>query len=291
MGTFGINQVLEYSELNLDSWDATSDENPSGGSVYSWPNFYFTSRYPDVAAIKILSAEIPFGFYVINSSNNTFTYTEGATSYTITIAAGNYSGTTLASALQTAIAARSAGFTVTYASSTLLFTFTHNTVTTWSLYFAGRNTLYSFMGFNPNTLYSGSGVGSVITSVNVAQATGPKYLYLNSRKIGPFINFNLADGSPAGGDFPGLAKIPINTTFGNTIFYQDPDPEKYFDLFIGVRFDTIDFYFTLGSDQSQTPLDMRGVQWSLKLAILGYRAATDNINKKPSLSGSKVIGM
>ena len=291
MGDFGLNQVFEYTELNLDSWDASSSGNTDGvASSASWPLFYYTTRNEDVAAVKILSASIPFTFYTLTSSNNTFTFTEAGTPTTVTIPPGTYSGSQLAAQLQTLLAALSAGFTVAYSGVTLLLTFTHNTAAAWSLFFNGRLTAYSYMGFLPDTTYSAVGVGSVITSVIVAKATGPDYLYVNSRKLGPFINFNLADGSPTGGDFPGLCRIPINTSFGGTIVYNDPDPQKYFDLFLGREFDSFDFYLTLGSDQAQVPLDMRGTAWSLKLAILSYRRATDDIFQKPNSSKRRLIG-
>lgn len=289
MGNFGLNDTLEYTELNLDSFDAASSANSGVADSSSWPLFYYTSRNENVVGVKVLSASIPFVFYPISSANNTFTYTEGATPYTITIAPGNYTGTTLASALQTAIQVRSAGFTVSYSTTTLLMTFTHNTATAWSIYFPTRDSLYSFMGFKPQTLYSASGIGSVIVSPYVARASGPDYLYLNSRKLGPFINFNLSDNSATGGDFPGLCRIPINASYGSTIIYEDPDPEKYFDLFLGNQFDSFDFFLTLGADQSQVPLDMRGVSWSIKLAILSYRKATEDIYQKPQPSGRKII--
>lgn len=290
MGDYGLNEVFEYTELNLDSSDATNAGN-SGGTITkaSWPLFYYTTRSEDVAAVKVLQAEIPFTYYPINAANNTFTFTEGATVSTVTLPPNNYTGATLASQLQTSLSALSVGFTVSYNANTLLFTFTHNTAAAWSIFFNGTNTPYSFMGFDPNVTYSGSGIGSVIVSPNAAAVAGPRYLYINSRKLGPFINFNLADGSPTGGDFPGLCRVPVNAAYGSTILYNDPDPQKYFDLFLGREFDSFDFYLTLGSDQSQVPLDLRGSAWSLKLAILSYRKPTEQIYRTPETKKRRVI--
>jgi hypothetical protein len=291
---YGLNQTLEYCEVTLDSWDAGSyggtsfGSDPGGLLKYSWPLFYFTSRQDTVAAFKIIQAEIPFVFDVINTNNNTFTFTDNGTPYTITITPGTYTGTTLAAELQTQLSAVSGGFTVTFNSSTIKFDFNRTGTGVWSLYFPNRQSAYSFLGFVPLVDYSNTG-NSTITSATIAQVSGPYYLYINSRKIGSLINFNLADQSPQGGSGPQVCRIPINVQHGSVIFYTDPDPGKYFDFFAGQQFDAFDFYLTLGSDQSQIPLDMKGSPWSLKVALLSYRKASVEIYKKPGLNRSGVI--
>lgn len=249
---------------------------------YSWPSYLYTSKKPDIAGIKVLSAEIPFVFDVINPGNNTFIYTTAGTPNTITIPSGTYTGTTLAAQLQTLISAITVGFTVTWSSTTLKFTFTYPLAAAWSLSFTNRNTAYSPMGFLPGSVNSATGVGSTVVSTIIAQVSGPYYLYVNSTTIGSLINFNLPDGSITGGIGPEICRIPINVQYGSVIFYNDPDPAKYFDFFTGVQFSSFDFYLTLGSDQYQKPLDMKGSPWSLKLGILSYRKATSDLYDKPS---------
>lgn len=223
MGDFGLNQTLEYVELCLDSWDCISR---GGGQdailgTYNWPQFHFSSRKLNVAALKVLQAEIPFVFDVITEFNNTFTYTAAGTPYTITIPKGTYTGPTLATQLQTLMAAVTVGFLVTWNSSTLKLTFTYPNASAWSLTFASRLTAYSPLGFTVGT-YSATGAGSKITSNSVSQVTGPYYLYINSNQIGSLVNFNLADGSITGGIGPEICRIPINVQYGSVIFYTDP---------------------------------------------------------------------
>lgn len=292
MGDYGLNQTFEYSELALDSADASSFSGnaSSNPNIYkfSWPAYFFTSKQDKVAGLKIISAEIPFVFDVINTSNNTFTFTNVGTTYTVTITPGTYTATALATELQTKLAALSAGFTVTWSATSLKFTFTHNQAGTWSLFFASRNTAYLNLGFPVGVLYSGSGVSSIV-SPSTAMVTGPSYLYVNSSMIGSLINFNLADGNPRGGSGQQICRIPINSNYGSVIFYTDPDPTKFFDFFAGNQFDTFDFYLTLGADQSQIPLDMKGVPWSIKLGLLSYRSASSSLYKKPLKNGSQRI--
>jgi hypothetical protein len=136
------------------------------------------------------------------------------------------------------------------------------------------------MGFLPGTTVGSTGPSSILSDI-VANPTGPYYLYLNSRSIGSLINFNLPNDSAIGSG-PEMCRIPINANFGEVIQYSDPDPEKYFDFFIGHQFNSFDLYLTLGSDQYQKPLDMKGAPWSIKLGVLVYREASQNLGKRPA---------
>lgn len=284
-----LNQTFEYIELCLDSWDASAaggsafefSSSPTNQIQYSWPQFYFTQKNLVVAGMKIISAEIPFVFDTVTLANNTFTFTVAGVPSKITIPPGNYTGATLAAQLQTLLAAVSAGFVVSWSATTLRFTFTFaGAAVAWGFTFGSRATAYSLLGFLPTSTPSLIGPGS-FTSLTVASPTGPYYLYVNSRALGSLINFNLPDGA-AQGSGPELCRIPISSNFGELILYTDPDPEKYFDFFIGNQFNTFDFYLTLGSDQYQKPVDMKGAPWSLKLGLLVYRDASQNLGKRPA---------
>jgi hypothetical protein len=284
-----LNRVFEYVELNLDSWDSANAgssafENSTSNVnqlQYSWPQFYFTKKNLVVAGMKVLSAEIPFVFDTVTSANNTFVFTVNGTPTTITIPVGTYTGTTLATQLQTLLAAVSASFTVTWSSTTLKFTFTFaGGAVVWGFIFTSRNSAYSLLGFLPISTNTQSGNGS-FSSATVASPTGPYYMYLNSRTFGSLINFNLADNA-ASGSGPEFCRIPVSANFGELILYNDPDPEKYFDFFTGTQLSTFDMYLTLGSDQYQKPLDMKGAPWSVKLGLLVYRDASQNLGKRPA---------
>jgi hypothetical protein len=307
MGDFGLNQTFEYTELVLDSWDsATTGGQFFEGSTsntnliqYSWPQFFFTQKKPRLAGLKVIQAEIPFVYDVITTSNNQFVYTNNGVPTTVTIPVGTYTGPALATQLQTLLAAITLGFTVAWSSTTLKFTFTYPSVFAWSLTFANRDTPYSVMGFvptgNTNTgIYSATGFASTIVSNTIAQVSGPYYLYVNSNKIGSLINFNLPDQSPDGGTSSELCRIPVNVQYGSVIFYTDPCPRYMFDFFASNQFTSFDFYLTLGSDQYQKPLDLKGSPWSLKLGLLTYREASADLYEKPTKRqnrGMTVIGL
>jgi hypothetical protein len=188
--------------------------------------YYFTSKDLNVAAMKVIQAEIPFVYDVINSLNNTFIYTTAGVPYNIVIPNGTYTGAQLAATLQTLFQVITPGFLVTFSTQWLKFTFTHPPAAAWNIQFSSLNTPYNELGFLFSTpgstvTYGNSGVNSTVTSATIAQVTGPYYLYINSRKIGSLVNFNLPDGAP-GAVGPQICRIPVNVQFGSVIFYDDP---------------------------------------------------------------------
>ena len=74
----------------------------------------------------ICSYRVDNNWYMIDSSNNTIIYDDagGGGPYTSTISEGNYTASTLAAALQTAMSANIAAITVTYSTLTNKLTFT-----------------------------------------------------------------------------------------------------------------------------------------------------------------------
>jgi hypothetical protein len=278
---------IEYLELALDSTDATAaagevwrnTSSPANQLIYTWPKFYWAQKSPDIIAMKVLSAEIPNVFDTIATGQNTFVVTVSAVPTTFTIPPGIYSGATLASALTTLLTAYP--ITVTYDSTTLRFSFVYALANPWSIAFASKATAYSQLGFLPSSTVSLPGAGTIVSPV-VANVTGAYYLYLNSRILGPLINFNLSDGNPLAAGGPQIARIPINSNRGEVIYYTDPSPQHFFDCFVGSKFDILDLYLTLGSEQDQRPLDCKGVPWSVKLGFLAYRSATTDLRLKPA---------
>ena len=285
----GFNPELEYFELVVDSYDA---ENPGGqlwlGStsptnqlVFSWPKFYWTYKAPRIMAIKIISAEIPNVWDVINTNNNTLVYTYNGVATTITIATGTFTGAQIATALQTAISAVTAGFTVTYDSTLLKFTFTQTVaVLAWTISFPTINSLYSIVGFLAGSSQGGTGAGTSTISSIVAQVNGPNYLYLNSRTFGPQVNFNLTEDAVGGNGGPQICRIPINAARNAVVLYVNPNAQDFFDCF-AESVNQFDLYLTLGPDQTQTPLDMKGVSWSVKFGFLSQRQVAEDLYHKP----------
>src|SRR5688572_6427813 len=98
--SYGLNSDLVYVEISLDSKDGTATD--VRFSRLDWPTFYFNQEFENIAAVKVIQAEIPFSYYVIDTYNNTFVLFEsdGGSSATVTIPIGNYDATSLAAVLK-----------------------------------------------------------------------------------------------------------------------------------------------------------------------------------------------
>lgn len=286
---YGLNDSLKYYEFQLDSLDATSS-NSEGAASTDWPLFLLGGKTPlsNIAAFKIIEAQIPFTYYVFNSVNTDNTDSNPAR-WTLTeigpgaggpyfpkIAVGNYTGgDALATALQTAINAVSSGYTVTYNSilqklvfvtakaGVIGFSFTFGTSTN-----AGNKNPRLYIGFPGGVTTS---TGLFLVSPNVILLSGANYVYVNSNALGNLTNMYLPQGAinlGGGNSGPQMAKIPINCNSGEVSYWQDPDPQKWFDIENLNVLNQVDFYLTLGNTTGETPLKLNGVSFSLKLAIL-----------------------
>lgn len=295
---FGLNDSLEYTEFELDSFDCTQSYN-STYTVQNWPKFYLGKPLINVAAIKILEAQIPFTFYVINSQNNMFLLTEWTSSGTVShttpvyIPVGNYNYATLAPVLVTALNLASYHaytYQVTFNTATLKFSFNNTDFSTAGDFFSftmgspGDNEQTSpraALGFNGGTTTSTANQGgflpsNLLVAPNVVQIGGPNYLYINSRNIGPLVKVFLPGNGQvnpvgSGADGPQVAKIPLTVNPGQVLNWQDPNPLMWFDMGNTTFSGTMDFYVTIGT--GTTPVDFNGDSFSIKLGVLTNTAS------------------
>lgn len=295
---YGLNDDLQYYEFELDSLDASG----SGGNSAStdWPLFYIGGREQlrNIAAIKIIEAEIPFSWYVFNTSNNTFVLTEAAGGpVTVTLPVGNYTTDQLSSLIGKALSTASiAGrtYTVTYSTITQKFTFFNNAATTspFTLTFGlpldfGNTTARLYIGFpggpTSSQTFSTSGTannGDALLAPFAVQVTGPNYVYINSNRIGQLANLFLPKGAlnlGGGNAGPQLAKVPVDVLPGQVVFWQDPDPQKWFDVENLKQLDSIDLFLTLGNTSNQLPLQLNGLGFSVKIGVLLNKSNHNNV--------------
>jgi hypothetical protein len=293
-----ISDTFEYFEISTDNYDAyvsggttwIGSASPINEIVYSWPKFYWNEKNPDIVGFKVMEVSYQNVWDTVNTINQTFVYTIGGAPTTVVVPVGYYTGATLAASLQTLLSAITVGMTVTFNTTTQGFVFTQTiSALPWSLTFSSKKSMYFHMGFLPVSVNSAVGAGSTVVSTLIANPEGAKYLYLNSRSMGPLVNFTLTDGNNNSSGGPFIAKIPATVAKNGYASYIDTNPTMFFDFFEGSNFETFDLYFTLGSDQDQNPLDMKGSNWSVKLGFISYRDATRNIEKKPNKRGSQMI--
>lgn len=279
---FGLNDNLEYTEFEFDSFD-TSQSFINSYYSQDWPNFFMGKPLQNVAAIKILEAQIPFSYYVFNSINNTFTLTEsdGGGAVLVSIPVGNYTSTTILTALATAlntVSPNSHAYTVTFSASTQLLTVTSNAggTKTFTLTFGGANDNGNTnprlaLGFTAGA--SASNTSQTLVAENVIQLTGPNYMFLCSRTLGPLVHLYLPGNGEinptgSGADGPQIAKIPITSQPGGVTFWQDPAPLFWFDMGNTGFTGNLDLYFTLGTNNPDVPVSFNGASFSVKLGIL-----------------------
>ena len=289
---FGLNDSLEYTEFQLDSFDCTQSYNTSYSSS-DWPKFYLGKPLNNVAAIKVIEAQIPFTFYIFNSNNNTFVlneWTSGGTvnsgSRTVTITPGNYNYITIIAALNTALNTASANgytYTANYNPNTLKLSVSNSnnvsgnffTFTFGSLLDNGNTNARLPLGFIPfitsSTVCTGTANTAVITAANVVQLSGENYVYINSRSLGPLVKAylpgnGLMNPTGSGADGPQLAKIPMTVNPGQVYNWSDPNPLMWFDVGNTAFSGSLDIYVSLGTNP--TPLLFNGDSFSLKLGVL-----------------------
>src|SRR5689334_17461696 len=116
-----------------------------------------------VKAFKIEYIQILYSWYNINSSNNQIRI-NGST--TISITAGSYTATSLASAISTALIAVDATFTCSFSSTTNKFTIARSTNFTLDLN-SSLFTMKRQLGFNGTSQLSGASTYTSDSVINV----------------------------------------------------------------------------------------------------------------------------
>jgi len=196
-------------------------------------------EYENVYSVTLRSAEIPISWYAFSTyaGNTTMSVSyNGGAATTITIPDGNYTGTTLAAALETALKTISNTFSVTYSTSTNKLTITANqpytflfasqvqtsatcgapvpvtpTTTWWGLGY--------FLGFT-KTDHTSSGGSNTLVSDFIVQLNADNYIVMELDLI------NKEDETAIDGRLSGrvdgcFAKIPLSGNSGDIIFFRE----------------------------------------------------------------------
>lgn len=295
---YGLNPNYNYYEFSLDSNDAARAFN-SSFSKQDWPIYFLGGKrdLTNIAAVKILEVQIPFSYYVFTGTNiltglqgtGQFTYTDPLGTQTVAIV-GNYSSAQLVTKLKTILdAARVANggaanaFTVTFDATVGTFTISAGFVFTLTF---PIGSCFDALGFNQGA--NTSSVGGVLTSSKVALVSGPNYLYLNSNMMGTLVNLYLPSNeiNVGGNAGPQIAKIPVNTAPNGIIYWQDPDPQKWFDVENLQQLQQLDFFLTLGSDP--TVVKLNGLSFSVKFGVLLNKENLQEQQKQNDMSVKRV---
>lgn len=284
---YGLNPNYNYYEFSFDSSQAQRAYNTSY-TKEDWPVFFLGGKrdLTNVAAIKILEVQIPFSYYVFNASNIVYTDPLGTRNFSLI---GNFTAAQLISKLKTeldaahvALGGGANAFTVIlnpqlnklnilgFDAGPFVFSLTLSATDAEAL---GYNT-----GLNTSDL------GGSLQAPKSILVSGPNYLYLNSNMLGSLINLYLpsTDANTGGNAGPQVAKIPVNAAPTGIIYWQDPDPQKWFDVENLSQLQQTDFYLSLGTHTDV--LRLQGLPFSIKFGVLLNRENVQDNMKVQDMS-------
>jgi len=199
--------------------------------------------------LSVLTASIPYSFYNVNNSNNTFVFTIGVNNYTYTLRTGNYSINDFLTELQTKITL----LTISYdkIKSKLTFSYASN----FSI--STASTCLSLIGFGNLTDTSLlSSTNNTLTSVNCINLQSFHCVCIGTNFITNSINV-VDDRNPTI-----ICSIPINTSPNSMITFVNPSHYKI-NIF-STMFSSINIKIL---DQDSNPIDLNGCNWSMTIQL------------------------
>lgn len=208
--------------------------------------------------VEVVSAEIPYTYYNTTTLNNTIVWQDaGATTYAASVAPGNYTTSQFITALQTAMNAQMAGFTITYLSQTYKLQFQNATAFQLNLTNgSGTSTMAQSIGLLANTPLVGTTTNTTLTGV--VNLSGPSFLAIRSTALvrpkitRPFFNSNQ--------DYI-LYKVSVAGSPGDILVEKNlyTNMLKY-----GIRQNIQSMDFIL-EDPDGNQIDLNGSDWSITL--------------------------
>lgn len=251
--------------IHLDSRFATSYlETDSNGRVIT-TNFIYVMKEPITVPdhmnllISLHTATIPYSFYnVRNGINDKIYYNMGGVDYVLTLEAGNYSATGLASTLKNHIDSNGGTSTISYSRESLKYTFNIAGVANFDFTFDGRtdgaNDLLGFYDVNFNIPIG-------------VDTKSEKAIDLNDSIHGLYIRQNIATKGTLDnedGTFSNiLARLPITTNAGGIIFFTPASHDHETMVSVPV-IQTIGVKLT---DDRNRSIDLNGLHWQMSLKI------------------------
>ena len=208
-----MTSATESILVKISSSDRTS------GTVNDFTISYANDRFVNrPKKAKIVSICLPYTWYnIVAGINNSLTFTKGGTDYVATIAAGNYTGTTLAAALKIAMNTADPAqlYDVTFSDTTYMFVFTADT-TGFQLNFTVSPNLASVLGFTDGGLVPGS-PSLIFNSTTLANLLPDTYIQICSNLVEGIDNgVPIITSAPATSDNV-MAHVIINGSFGQNL--------------------------------------------------------------------------
>lgn len=248
------NYIIDSKQINLSSASATTKNGSMNSSLYFNIN-NILKKEQDVFynLISVVHCEIPVSFYIINSTNNLFSYTVVILTipqtFNITLTNGNYNASTFKTMFLSKLGG---GWSLSLSNSTGQFTLTsvYNGYTINS-----TSTCYSLLGMAKNTTYTVT--GTTITFPYQCNFLGITRLKIKSS----ILQTNNLD-SYSKGKSNVLCTIPINNSSFGLIIYNNISQFK--TIYPNNNLDHIDIQIT---DDDDNLLDFNNININITIQI------------------------
>jgi len=169
-----------------------------------------------IQSIDIKSASIPNVFYNVTSYNNTLrvSFNSGSQIVNIVLPEGQYTMTTLLSALNQAIVS-AGGFSLVFTFDSLKNKIYTYSITAYSFIFA-NSSMFPLIGATPEINYIGT--VNVNSYLNFPDLSGPRNIYIKSN----LANMNVLEKT---GNKNIIGVIPVTVPFANVIHYLNQEDD------------------------------------------------------------------
>ena len=223
--------------------DSTSHVNPSNIT-------YSLSTIRNIKKIIIRAYEIPNSYYIINSSNNILRFTDGVTTYTITVPVGNYDAYDLTVKINALVGAALLNTTATYNENNYKISFSNSTT---QINVLSSSSIAGIIG-----LTSDSGFINDFTCQNIVNLQS-NYIYLKTNLFNDGLKKSYINEV-----FKNYIRIQNDANMGNYIVMHTNEELINFDYSDRQNFSEITFQLL---DSNEQELDLNGLGFSLELVI------------------------
>lgn len=265
--------LTDAKQIYLTSQSATNlstnlNVNPSYKSKYRFYIKDLIKRDANVLynTIKLIHAEIPSSFYVVNETNNTFNFTHETIEESVSIPFGNYSSYNLMTLLNLLL--QPYHLILSLNSSNGKFTMTHNNKN-HPFSILGTTTAYKLLGLQKGITYLAQEVGSnlVIDIPYPSDVSGTKAIYIKTP------NLILENLNTTNNDQITLKSIPCYVPPFEILFYNNS--ENVETLVKNRELDYIDLEIT---DDENNLINMNNIDWAITIQITKYLQIQQNPN-------------
>jgi len=243
-----------YPRHVVDSKDRDVSVHPTP-SAYNIP---LQDDIEDIVIAELISCDVPFSGYLVNSYHNSFSFKFPSSSiYEVTLDDGDYSASELATEIQSKMNSVSSGFSVSYISKIGKLVFSHTT-SDFTISFASKNaqSFAHVLGFSPQKTYT-----STSRSLKTANKVNLEYYKYMVMYIDQFTS-NKGSNDTVNNSFAVLYESQST----NNIRNDSNVLKKFTPPLARLQRLNISFY-----DRDGNPYDFNGVDHSFELLFTSFK--------------------